>query len=85
MDDRVTLVQGGPRPGFLCKVCRLTFSDNIQYLDHTHSQQHLSRMGQNRVARATLADIRRRLQDLAAAKGVEPWAPLNPTPERQRD
>ena len=72
--NQVTLVPAGSGvgkrgkgAGFYCEACDLTFKDSIQYVDHVHSRQHLERTGQSsKVERATLTDVRARIEMLAA-------------------
>lgn len=53
--------------GFYCPACDLTFKDSIQYVDHIHSRQHLAALDQPlKVSRATLEDVRARINLLAA-------------------
>jgi U4/U6.U5 tri-snRNP component SNU23 len=59
----------GRGAGFYCSDCDLTFKDNIQFVEHLNSKQHLIATGQSgEVVRATLEDVRARLQWLAHRK-----------------
>lgn len=72
--NKVTLVPAGAGvgkrgkgAGFYCQDCNLTFKDSIQYMDHLNSKQHLDTTGQStKVEKATLADVKARLEMLAA-------------------
>lgn len=77
--NQVTLVPGGAAAGkrgkgagFYCEVCNLTFKDSIQYTDHLNSKQHLYASGQKeQTTRATLDDVRKRLEYLKKKKEKE--------------
>lgn len=77
--NKVTLVPGGAPigkrgkgAGFYCEVCNLTFKDSIQYTDHINSKQHLYASGQKEhTSRATLEDVKKRLQYLKKKKEQE--------------
>lgn len=52
----------GKGAGFYCEACDLTFKDNLQFVDHLNSKQHLVATGQTgEVKRATLEDVKERL------------------------
>ncbi|KAF2116303.1 hypothetical protein BDV96DRAFT_480343, partial [Lophiotrema nucula] len=52
----------GRGAGFYCEACDLTFKDNIQYVEHLNSRQHLAATGQSGdVKRATVEEVRGRL------------------------
>ncbi|OCK79239.1 hypothetical protein K432DRAFT_426658 [Lepidopterella palustris CBS 459.81] len=52
----------GKGAGFYCGECDLTFKDNIQYIEHLNSRQHLIATGQSgEVKRATADEVRQRL------------------------
>ncbi|KAI4190192.1 MAG: hypothetical protein L6R41_000938 [Letrouitia leprolyta] len=62
----------GRGAGFYCQDCDLTFKDNLQFVDHLNSKQHLSNTGQSgEVKRATLEEVRERLEWLAQKKREE--------------
>ncbi|KAI4118459.1 MAG: hypothetical protein LQ345_001487 [Seirophora villosa] len=62
----------GRGAGFYCQDCDLTFKDNLQFVDHLNSKQHLSNTGQSGdVKRATLEEVRERLEWLARKKREE--------------
>ncbi|KAL9599401.1 MAG: hypothetical protein Q9219_003838 [cf. Caloplaca sp. 3 TL-2023] len=62
----------GRGAGFYCQDCDLTFKDNLQFVDHLNSKQHLSNTGQSgEVKRATLEEVRERLEWLAQRKREE--------------
>jgi U4/U6.U5 tri-snRNP component SNU23 len=55
----------GKGAGAYCAPCDLTFKDNIQYIEHLNSKQHLVATGQSgEVKRATLEEVRERLRYL---------------------
>ena len=55
----------GKGAGAYCAACDLTFKDNIQYIEHLNSKQHLVATGQSgEVKRATLEEVRERLRYL---------------------
>lgn len=55
----------GRGAGAYCQACDLTFKDNIQYVEHLNSKQHLVATGQSgEVRRATLVEVRDRLRYL---------------------
>lgn len=52
----------GRSAGFYCDACDLTFKDNISYVDHINTTQHLLNSGQtSEVKRATLEEVRQRI------------------------
>lgn len=62
----------GKSAGFYCEDCDLTFKDNLQFVEHCNSRQHLIASGQSGdVQRATLAEVRDRLAWLARKKREE--------------
>lgn len=62
----------GRGAGFYCAECDLTFKDNLQFVDHLNSRQHLAATGQTgEVRKATLEEVRERLQWLARKKREE--------------
>ncbi|KAL9623480.1 MAG: hypothetical protein Q9160_002160 [Pyrenula sp. 1 TL-2023] len=59
----------GRSAGFYCEACDLTFKDNVQYVEHLNSKQHLVNTGQSgEVKRATLEEVRERLEWLVERK-----------------
>lgn len=59
----------GRSAGFYCEACDLTYKDNVQYIEHLNSKQHLIATGQSgEVKRATLQDVRDRIDLLKAKK-----------------
>ncbi|KAF1911155.1 hypothetical protein BDU57DRAFT_462184 [Ampelomyces quisqualis] len=55
----------GKGAGAYCQACDLTFKDNIQYVEHLNSKQHLVATGQSgEVRRATVEEVRERLRYL---------------------
>lgn len=59
----------GRGAGFYCEACDLTYKDNVQYIEHLNSKQHLINIGESgEVVRATLQDVRDRLELLKQKK-----------------
>lgn len=59
----------GKGAGFYCEACDLTYKDNVQYIEHLNSKQHLIATGQSgEVKRATLQDVRDRIEMLISRK-----------------
>ncbi|GAB7354951.1 hypothetical protein MBLNU459_g5567t1 [Dothideomycetes sp. NU459] len=62
----------GKGAGFYCDACDLTFKDNLQFVEHLNSKQHLVATGQSgEVKRATLEDVKERLAWLKRKKDEE--------------
>jgi U4/U6.U5 tri-snRNP component SNU23 len=62
----------GKGAGFYCEECDLTFKDNLQWVDHLNSRQHLVNTGQSgEVKRAGLQEVRERLEWLREKKRRE--------------
>ncbi|KAJ9626243.1 U4/U6.U5 snRNP associated protein [Taxawa tesnikishii (nom. ined.)] len=62
----------GKGAGFYCDSCDLTFKDNLQFVEHLNSRQHLIATGQTgEVARATLQDVAERLDWLKRKREEE--------------
>ncbi|KAL6715220.1 U4/U6.U5 snRNP associated protein [Lecanora helva] len=62
----------GRGAGFYCAECDLTFKDNLQFVEHLNSRQHLVAVGQSgEVKRATLEEVRERLQWLVRKREEE--------------
>jgi U4/U6.U5 tri-snRNP component SNU23 len=52
----------GRGAGFYCEACDLTFKDNMQWVEHENSMQHLRAIGQTgEVKRATVDDVHDRI------------------------
>lgn len=52
----------GKGAGFYCEACDLTYKDNLQYVEHLNSRQHLVAVGETgEVKRATIEEVRDRL------------------------
>lgn len=52
----------GRGAGFYCEACDLTFKDNLQYVEHLNSKQHLQNTGQTgQVKKASAQEVRDRL------------------------
>lgn len=59
----------GRGAGFYCEACDLTFKDNIQWVEHINSMQHIRAIGQTgEVRAATAEDVRRRIDEVWEAK-----------------
>ena len=59
----------GRGAGFYCEACDLTYKDNVQYIEHLNSKQHLVNTGQSgEVKRATLEEVRERMEMLKQRK-----------------
>lgn len=55
----------GKGAGFYCEVCDLTYKDNLQYVEHLNSRQHLVAEGKTgEVRKATLEDVKERFEFL---------------------
>ncbi|KAI6244899.1 U4/U6.U5 small nuclear ribonucleoprotein component snu23 [Erysiphe necator] len=55
----------GKGAGFYCKECDLTFKDNLQWIEHENSIQHLRAIGQTaEVKRATVEEVHERITQL---------------------
>jgi U4/U6.U5 tri-snRNP component SNU23 len=53
----------GRGAGFYCADCDLTFKDNLQWVEHENSMQHLRAIGQTgEVKKATVEDVRERVE-----------------------
>ncbi|KAH7328067.1 hypothetical protein B0I35DRAFT_403501 [Stachybotrys elegans] len=52
----------GRSAGFYCESCDLTFKDNLQFVEHLNTTQHLLNAGQTaEVKRATVEEVRERI------------------------
>lgn len=52
----------GRSAGFYCEACDMTFKDNLEFISHSNSTQHLINSGQKtEVKRATLEEVRDRI------------------------
>ncbi|KAF2001849.1 hypothetical protein P154DRAFT_382112, partial [Amniculicola lignicola CBS 123094] len=79
MVGRTTLVPAGAAmgkrgkgAGFYCPDCDLTFKDNLQFVEHLNSKQHLVATGQTgEVKIATVEEVRARLMWLKRKKEEE--------------
>jgi len=55
----------GRGAGFYCAACDLTFKDNIQWVEHANSMQHLRNIGETgEVKKASAADVHARIEVL---------------------
>lgn len=62
----------GKGAGFYCEACDLTFKDNVQFVDHLNSRQHLVATGQSgEVRRAGVEEVRERLRWLVERRRAE--------------
>jgi U4/U6.U5 tri-snRNP component SNU23 len=62
----------GKGAGFYCADCDLTFKDNLQFVDHLNSRQHLVAVGQSgEVRKATLEEVKERLAWLKRKRDEE--------------
>jgi len=53
----------GRGAGFYCEACDLTFKDNLQWVEHQNSMQHLRNIGQTgEVKRATAEEVYERIE-----------------------
>jgi len=53
----------GKSAGFYCDACDLTFKDNLQFVEHLNSKQHLVATGESgEVRRATLEEVKERFE-----------------------
>jgi U4/U6.U5 tri-snRNP component SNU23 len=59
---RVISAKDEASKGFRCDICGVSFNDNLSYLDHLNSFQHLKALGLNaRIKRSTIEEVRARL------------------------
>ena len=62
----------GKGAGFYCQECDLTFKDNLQFVEHLNSRQHLVNSGESgEVRKATLEEVQERLRMLGERKREE--------------
>ncbi|KAI0198908.1 hypothetical protein F4808DRAFT_434225 [Astrocystis sublimbata] len=55
----------GRGAGFYCDACDLTFKDNVQWVEHINSMQHLRAIGETgEVKKASAEDVRRRIDEI---------------------
>ena len=53
----------GKGAGFYCDACDLTYKDNLQFVEHLNSKQHLVATGETgEVRRATLGEVKERFE-----------------------
>eukprot|EP00158_Paraphelidium_tribonemae_P004221 Partr_v1_DN26647_c3_g1_i1_m69349 putative Zinc finger matrin-type len=63
--NKVQIVSSTVRDaGFNCAVCSLVFKDNVSFLDHLTSKQHLLKAGHDPTQRASLNDVLEKLEQL---------------------
>lgn len=62
----------GKGAGFYCDACDLTFKDNLQFVEHLNSKQHLVNTGESgEVRRATLEEVKERFEWLKRKRDDE--------------
>lgn len=62
----------GKGAGFYCDACDLTFKDNLQFVEHLNSKQHLVATGESgEVRRATLEEVKERFEWLKRKREEE--------------
>ena len=62
----------GKGAGFYCDACDLTYKDNLQFVEHLNSKQHLVNTGESgEVRRATLDDVKERFEYLKRKRDEE--------------
>lgn len=62
----------GKGAGFYCDACDLTYKDNLQFVEHLNSKQHLFNTGETgEVRRATLGDVKERFAWLKRRRDEE--------------
>lgn len=62
----------GKSAGFYCDACDLTFKDNLQFVEHLNSRQHLVATGESgEVRRATLDEVKERFEYLKRKREEE--------------
>ncbi|CAG8983273.1 hypothetical protein HYALB_00002710 [Hymenoscyphus albidus] len=73
----------GRGAGFYCADCDLTFKDNLQWVEHENSMQHLRAIGQTgEVKRATVEDVRARIEEVWVRMEEERRADVKSLSER---
>lgn len=62
----------GKSAGFYCDACDLTFKDNLQFVEHLNSKQHLVATGESgEVRKATLDEVKERFEYLKRKRDEE--------------
>lgn len=62
----------GKSAGFYCDACDLTFKDNLQFVEHLNSKQHLVNTGETgEVRQATLEEVKERFEWLKRKRDDE--------------
>ena len=62
----------GKGAGFYCDACDLTFKDNLQFVEHLNSKQHLVNTGESgEVRKATLEEVKERFEWLKRKREEE--------------
>lgn len=54
--------------GFRCTLCDLRFKDNLKFVDHLNSPQHMMNSGEKMVGPSTLEDVKERYELLVRRK-----------------
>lgn len=73
----------GKGPGIYCEACDLNFKDNIQWVEHINSKQHLHAIGQtDEVRKASAQDVHERIERLWLKKQEEKLAATTSLQER---
>jgi U4/U6.U5 tri-snRNP component SNU23 len=58
----------GEGQGFRCSLCDLRFKDNLKFVDHLNSPQHMANSGEKKVEPATLEEVKRMYEQLVKKK-----------------
>ena len=73
----------GKSAGFYCDACDLTFKDNLQFVEHLNSKQHLVNTGESgEVKRATLEEVKERFEWLKRKRDEEKAGEVVDLPSR---
>ena len=57
--------------GFHCSLCNMVFKDNIAFLDHLTTREHLTKAGVDPTRKSTLSDVIVRFEELKAKRRAE--------------
>jgi U4/U6.U5 tri-snRNP component SNU23 len=58
----------GEGQGFRCSLCDLRFKDNLKFVDHLNSPQHMANSGEKKVKPATLEEVKKMYEQLVKKK-----------------